>query len=80
MGSQGPTTHEKGERQGLKAMKTKNTLQEVISKKIDQLKPGKAPGPDCITVSMLQKIKPMILTPLQMIFQKSLEDGTIPQD
>ena len=32
------------------------------------------------TLTDAQKIKPMILTHLQLIFQKSLEDGIIPQD
>ena len=43
-------------------------MKEDISKKIDQLKPGKAPGPDNITATILKRLKTSLLTPLQIIF------------
>ena len=53
---------------------------EDISKKIDQLKSGKAPGLDSITVTILKRFKTSLLTPLQIIFQRSMETGEVPQD
>ena len=55
-------------------------MKEDISKKIDQMKPGKAPGPDNITVTILKRLKTSLLTPLQIIFQRSMETGEVPQD
>ena len=55
-------------------------MKEDISKKIDQLKPGKAPGPDNITATILKRLKTSLLTPLQIIFQRSMETGEVPQD
>ena len=51
-----------------------------VSKKIDELKPGKAPGPDGISTTILKKLKNSVVVPLQKIFQLSLQTGEIPLD
>ena len=44
-----------------------------VSKKIDELKSGKAPGPDGISTTILKKLKKSVVVPLQKIFQLSLQ-------
>ena len=51
-----------------------------IDKKIDDLKYGKAPGPDGISTNLLKKLKPVLLNPLKIIFQQSMDTGTMPED
>lgn len=51
-----------------------------IERKIDELKPGKSPGPDNINTSLLKNLKPALLYPLMLIFQQSLDTSTLPED
>ena len=51
-----------------------------IEEKIDKLKPGKAPGPDGISTTLLIKLKYVISIPLQILFQKSIDKGSVPLD
>ena len=51
-----------------------------VSIKIDELKSGKAPGPDGISTTILKKLKKSVVVPLQKIFQLSLQTGEIPLD
>ena len=55
-------------------------MKEDISTKIDQLKPGEVSGPDNITVTIFNRLKTSLLTPLQIIFQRLMETGAVPQD
>jgi len=57
------------------------TRDTVISR-INQLKEGKAPGNDGLTLLFLKKINVAeeISEPLAMIFNRSLDDGIAPQD
>lgn len=51
-----------------------------IEDKIDKLKPGKAPGPDGISTTLLIKLKFVISIPLQILFQESLSKGCVPTE
>jgi hypothetical protein len=55
------------------------TVEDVL-KKIDELKPGKAPGPDGITTTILKKLKFSVVEPLHRIFKLSKDTGIIPED
>ena len=59
---------------------TFNISEELIEKKICNLKKGKAPGPDVIYNSFLVECKRNITYPLTKIFRKSLELGKVPND
>ena len=52
-------------------------LQDVLTK-IDELKTGKAPGPDRISGEFLKKTKKHIARPLQKLFQASISTGKVP--
>ena len=51
-----------------------------VRNKIDKLKPGKAPGPDRISVKALHVLKDSADLPLSIIFNKSMQSGIVPQD
>ena len=51
-----------------------------VRKKIEKLKPGKAPGPDGISVKALHVLKDSADLPLAIIFNKSMDSGVVPQD
>ena len=54
--------------------------EEIVIKKLSKLKIGKSPGPDNIHPRVLKELKNVIVTPLTLIFKKSLETGTLPED
>ena len=49
-----------------------------ITKLLQGLKPGKAPGPDRIRPIFLQKLHSEVAPILHVIFSKSLQEGTLP--
>ena len=51
-----------------------------IREKIKGLKTNSAPGPDGITVSLLQTAREELLAPLLIIYKKTLSSGTVPRD
>ena len=51
-----------------------------ILKKLQNLKPGKSPGPDSWHPFFLKSIADQICMPLSMIFQKSLNESIVPED
>ena len=53
---------------------------EMVLKKLRELKPGKSPGPDMWHPIFLKNIADLISTPLAILFQKSLDEGTLPSD
>ena len=61
---------------------TLHTIQltpEDIRKKLTKLKPNKASGPDGVNINVLRN-SPDFDRPLAMLFQQSLDTGSIPQD
>ena len=48
--------------------------------KFDQLKENKSPGPDRLSPKLLKEIKMEISKPLCSIFNKSLQDSSVPED
>jgi ribonucleases P/MRP protein subunit RPP40 len=57
-----------------------NITYDKVSKKIDELKVGKSPGPDGISNNILKKLKTSVIRPLQILFQLSLQTGDLPSD
>ena len=53
---------------------------EMVQKKIQELNPGKTPGPDGWHPVFLKNIGDLIALPLSIIFQKSLDEGILPRD
>jgi hypothetical protein len=51
-----------------------------IEEKIDKLKEDSSPGPDNIHPKLLKELKTVVSVPLQIIFRKSLDSGTVPDD
>ena len=51
-----------------------------IKEKIEKMRAEAAPGPDGIRPAFLQQTKDEIVEPLRRIFEKSLEEGKIPED
>lgn len=55
------------------------TLEE-LSKAIDNLASGKAPGNDGIPPDLLKQCKSSLLSPLHKVLCECWEDGSVPQD
>ena len=61
------------------------TLEDVkftfdsIKKKISALKPSSAPGPDNISARVLKEFDDSLVTPLKLIFEKSMNESTVPK-
>jgi hypothetical protein len=53
---------------------------EIIDKKISKLKITKSPGPDNCHPKIIKELKLELLTPLFIIFNKSIETGCVPND
>jgi len=52
----------------------------AIRKKIRNLRPNAAAGPDCIGPRLLQKLEDELVEGLTLIFRKSLNSGSVPED
>ena len=53
---------------------------DKVYNKLSQLKENKAPGPDRLSPKLLKKIKMKISEPLCSIFNRSLQDSSVPED
>ena len=53
---------------------------DKVCNKLGQLKGYKAPGPDRLSPKLLKKIKMEISKPLCLIFNRSLQDSSVPED
>ena len=53
---------------------------EIVFKKLQDLNPGKTPGPDGWHPVLLKNIADLIVQPLTILFQKSLDEGVLPGD
>lgn len=51
-----------------------------VLKLLKELKPHKAAGPDQLKPIVLQRLREVIAPVLQVIFQKSLDSGSVPND
>ena len=51
---------------------------EAVKKKLQELNPGKAQGPDKIPPRVLKELAEVLAGPLSVLFNKSLETGVIP--
>ncbi len=54
--------------------------EDSVRSKIDNLKEGKAPGPDGISTTFLINTKDALVKPLTLIFNQSTREGGIPRD
>jgi hypothetical protein len=53
---------------------------EAVKKKLDALKPNKAPGPDMIHPRILKEFSAELAPGLARLFEKSLQNGVVPND
>ena len=51
-----------------------------VKKKLENLKPESAPGPDGITAFFLKTFAAQVASPLTVLFNKSLQEGVVPED
>ena len=51
-----------------------------LSRALDQLQPGKAPGSDCIPPELLKQCKSCLLEPLHSLLIQCWNEGSVPQD
>ena len=51
---------------------------ESVKKKLENLKPSSAPGPDGVWPRVLQKLASSLAMPLALIFTKLFQEGSIP--
>ena len=69
----------------LREQKLENTLKEIkisvdqVKKKLKALKVDKSPGPDGVHPRVLREAADELAIPLTMLFNKSLEEGRLPQ-
>ena len=54
--------------------------EETVKKKLEKLDPSKAAGPDDIPPSLLKNLADELCTPITLIFNKSIEEGLVPED
>ena len=54
--------------------------EETVKKKLEKLDPSKAAGPDDIPPSLLKNLADELYTPITWIFNKSIEEGFVPED
>ena len=54
--------------------------EEGVESKLAALKPGKAPGPDLVHPRILKEFSRELAPGLQRLYQKSLDEGIVPQD
>ena len=59
---------------------TPHITPDMVKKKIKELNPDKAPGPDGIHPKLLKELLDIVPIPLAIIFQKSLVSGLVPSD
>ncbi len=52
----------------------------IVERKIDGLKDGSAPGPDKLSTKMLKLMRPFLSYPLAVIYNRSMQEGKVPQD
>ena len=52
--------------------------ENLVAKLIDRLKPSKSQGPDDIHPKLIKECKTSIVTPLTIIFKKSLQESVLP--
>ena len=74
-----PHLDESSRSQGISISDLRVTPEEV-EKKLKELNPAKAQGPDGIPPKVLKELSKEIAIPLSLIFNKSLELGKIPDD
>lgn len=61
-------------------MRPVSVSEQNIKTKIKKLRKEAAPGPDGITPEILQKLSSSLTEPLEVLFNKSLETGDIPEE
>ena len=55
-------------------------LKEDVEEKLANLNPAKSPGPDGLHPRVLKEVAEEIAVPLTMIFNKSLQEGVVPEE
>ena len=73
-------TVEEGEYSNKKEIKDISISAEEVEKKLKKLNTKKAQGPDLIPPRVLQEISKEIAKPLSILFNKSLQEGKVPEE
>ena len=63
-----------------KYLNTFEIIPDAVLKKLEDLNPGKSPGPDGWHPVLLKFLAEELAVPLSMIFQKSSNEGVLPSD
>ena len=74
-----PKSEEEGRSKGI-ALTDIQVTPAAVNKKLKDLNPNKAQGPDKIPPRVLKELADVLDTPLCILFNKSLESGVIPDD
>ena len=53
---------------------------EMVLKKMVVVKPAKSQGPDKIHPNIVKTLSDVLVTPVTIIFNKSLQEGVVPSD
>jgi len=53
---------------------------DMVLKRLEKLRSDKSPGGDNISPRLLKEISEVIVTPVRVIFQKSIDSGLVPED
>ena len=61
------------------SLNTVTINENLVGKAIDKLKPSKSQGPDNIHPKLIKECKSSIVCPLNIIFEKSLNESVLPQ-
>ena len=54
--------------------------QSIVEKKLKNLNKNKAPGVDGIHPSLLRELSKQLSGPLSILFRRTLDEGTVPDD
>ena len=69
-----------GERSGGKFVENLEIKEEQVKEKLKNLNPTKSPGPDKLFPRVLKEISEQLAGPLTILFNKSIQESTLPED
>jgi hypothetical protein len=52
----------------------------MVQKALSKLRPDKGAGPDNLSARFLHEVSAELCTPLVQLFEKSIKEGTVPDD
>lgn len=67
-------------REGCESMPETKIEKQEIRKAIKNLRTNAAPGPDGVTPGLMKELGEAMVTPLEIIYNRSLDEGAVPED